>query len=457
MAKQGHLFFKKKVGEKMKNISFEDLKKLESDYQEKPVQKALSRVIVKNEIQGIFEKLEVKPAIQFKFSNEIKTLPVTSQKQSGRCWIFAGLNLLREIVANQYGLKDFELSQNYTAFYDKLEKINYFIEIMDDFLTCDQDDRTLQHILKTGIQDGGQWDMFVSLIEKYGVVPKEAMMETSSSSNTRFMNQIINIKLRQYAANARHLVEDGLASEIADLKRQTLDELYTFLVTNLGMPPKTFDLEFVANDNYQIIKNVSPQAFYKDYMKDCLKDYISIINSPTKDKPFMKTYRVAYLGNVIGGREIKYLNLEMADFKDLVLKQLLSKELVWFGADVSRYGDRNVGVWDDNQFDYDEMLEMSLYMTKEDELDYSMSSMNHAMVFTAVNLDEGKPNRFKIENSWGDASGNKGYYLMTDTWFDRYVFQAVVNKKHLTKEQLKAWQEEPIVLKPWDPMGSLAD
>ena len=441
----------------MKKISFEDLKQLESDYNEKPVQKALSRVIVKNELQGLFEKLEVKPAVQFKFSHEIKTLPVASQKQSGRCWIFAGLNLLREIVANQYGLKEFELSQNYIAFYDKLEKINYFIEIMDDFLTVDQDDRTLQHVLKTGIQDGGQWDMFVSLVEKYGVVPKEAMMETSSSSNTRFMNQLINIKLRQYAANARHLVEDGLKNEISDLKRQTLDELYTLLVTNFGMPPKTFDLEFVANDQYQMIKNLDPKTFYKDTLKDCLKDYISIINSPTKDKPFMKTYRVSYLGNVIGGRDIKYLNLDMSDFKDLVLKQLLSKELVWFGADVSRYGDRTTGVWDDNQFDYDEMLEMSLYMTKEDELDYSMSSMNHAMVFTAVNLDEGKPNRYKIENSWGDAVGNKGYYLMSDTWFDRYVFQAVINKKHLTDAQLKAWKEEPIILKPWDPMGSLAD
>lgn len=441
----------------MKKISFEDLNKLELDYQEKPVQKALSRVIVKNEIQGIFEKLEVKPSIQFKFSNEIKTLPVTSQKQSGRCWIFAGLNVLREIVANQYGLKEFELSQNYTAFYDKLEKINYFIEIMDDFLTCDQDDRTLQHILKTGIQDGGQWDMFVSLIEKYGVVPKEAMMETSSASNTRFMNQIINIKLRQYAANARHLVEDGLANEIPDLKRQALDELYTFLVTNLGMPPKNFDLELVVNDSYQMIKNLNPKSFYKEYMKDVLKDYISIIHAPTKDKPFMKTYMVQYLGNVIDGRDIKYLNLEMDDFKDLVLKQLLNKELVWFGSDVSRFGDRTVGVWDDNQYDYEEMLEMSLYMTKEDELDYSMSSMNHAMVLTAVNLNDGKPNRWKIENSWGDSAGNKGYFLMTDTWFDRYVFQAVINKKYLNDKQLKAWKQEPIKLKPWDPMGSLAD
>ncbi len=441
----------------MKKISFEQLNEMKLHYQNKPMQKALSRVIVKNELQGLFEKLEVKPSIQFKFSHEIKTMPVTYQKQSGRCWLFAGLNVLREIVAKDLGMKEFELSQNYVAFYDKLEKINYFIEVMDDFLTCDQDDRTLQHILKTGIQDGGQWDMFVSLIEKYGVVPKEAMVETQSSSNTRFMNQLINIKLRQYAANARHLVLDQKEDEIPALKHQTLDELYTFLVTNFGMPPQVFDLEYMKDDTYQIIKGLSPQNFYKDYLKDILKDYVSIIHAPTKDKPFMKTYTVQYLGNVIGGKPIKYLNLEMDDMKELVLKQLQNNELVWFGADVSRFGDREAGIWDDNQFDYDEMLEMSLYMTKEDELDYAMSSMNHAMVITGVNLDDQKPNRFKIENSWGDKNGNKGYYLMTDSWFDRYVYQAVIHKNYLTKEQLEAWDQKPITLKPWDPMGSLAD
>lgn len=441
----------------MKKISFEQLNEMKLHYQNKPMQKALSRVIVKNELQGLFEKLEVKPSIQFKFSHEIKTMPVTYQKQSGRCWLFAGLNVLREIVAKDLGMKEFELSQNYVAFYDKLEKINYFIEVMDDFLTCDQDDRTLQHILKTGIQDGGQWDMFVSLIEKYGVVPKEAMVETQSSSNTRFMNQLINIKLRQYAANARHLVLDQKEDEIPALKHQTLDELYTFLVTNFGMPPQVFDLEYMKDDTYQIIKGLSPQNFYKDYLKDILKDYVSIIHAPTKDKPFMKTYTVQYLGNVIGGKPIKYLNLEMDDMKELVLKQLQNNELVWFGADVSRFGDREAGIWDDNQFDYDEMLEMSLYMTKEDELDYAMSSMNHAMVITGVNLDDQKPNRFKIENSWGDKNGNKGYYLMTDSWFDRYVYQAVIHKNYLTKEQSEAWDQKPITLKPWDPMGSLAD
>ncbi|MCD4826911.1 MAG: C1 family peptidase [Acholeplasmataceae bacterium] len=441
----------------MKPVTSKNIEQFNSNFDKKPVQKALSRVLVKSNLADIFDVQEQSLANQFKFSHEIKTLPVSNQKQSGRCWIFAGLNVLREIVAKKYDLKKFELSQNYTAFWDKFEKINYFIESMDDFLTCHYDDRTLQHILKMGIQDGGQWDMFVSLVEKYGVVPQEAMVETTSSSGTRFMNQLINVKLRKYAADARALVQNNKESDIKALKEKTLDELYTLLVTNFGMPPKTFDFEYVSNDKYASIKGLTPQSFYKEQMGDNLKDYVSIINAPTIDKPFMKTYTVGYLGNVIDGREIKYINLEMKDLKALVVKQLKDNEVVWFGSDVARFGDRTKGVWDDQQFDYESMLGMSFNMSKEDQLYYAQGAMNHAMLLTAVHLEDEVSKRWKIENSWGDKSGQKGYYLASDSWFDQFVYQAVIHKKYLSNEQLKAWEQEPIVLKPWDPMGALAN
>ena len=216
----------------MKPITTKDLTQFEKSVQQKPVQQALKRVLYNNDILTALHKQERIPANQFMFSNEIKTLPVANQKQSGRCWIFAGLNVLREAVAKKYNLNSFEFSQNYTAFYDKFEKINYFIESIDDFLDADQDDRTLQHILRTGIQDGGQWDMFVSLIHKYGVVPQSYMAETVSSSKTRPMNQIINLKLRQYAAKARRAHQAG--EPLAPIKNKTLDELYTFLVSCFG-------------------------------------------------------------------------------------------------------------------------------------------------------------------------------------------------------------------------------
>lgn len=438
----------------MKSITNEKLVTLAASAKRKPVQQALKRVLYANDITTALHKQERVPANQFMFSHDIKTLPVSNQKQSGRCWIFAGLNVLREVVANKYELKAFEFSQNYTAFYDKFEKINYFIESIDDFLDVDTDDRTLQHILRTGIQDGGQWDMFVSLIEKYGVVPKSYMDETVASSKTRPMNQIINFKLRQYAANARRLHADG--KPLTDLKKQTLDELYTFLISCFGEPPQVIDFGYVDKEkNYHEIKNLTPQAFYKEAVDVDLNDYISIINSPTKDKPYMHSYTVSYLGNVIGGKDIKYLNVDMPTLKALVVKQLEQKEVVWFGSDVGRYGNRTTGVWDSEFYD-DALLGMHMIMSKEDQLDYAQSLMTHAMVITGVHLDAKKPMRFKIQNSWGDTTGQKGYYLASDAWFDQFVYQAVIHKKHLTKAQLSAFEAEPKVLKPWDPMGALA-
>lgn len=439
----------------MKPITSSTLKQLEKNFQEKPVQQALKRVLYSTDILTAIQKQERMPANQFMFSHEIKTLPVANQKQSGRCWIFAGLNVLREVIVKKYNMSQFEFSQNYTAFYDKLEKINYFIESIDDFLEVDQDDRTLQHLLRTGIQDGGQWDMFVSLIDKYGVVPQSYMTETVSSSKTPPMNQIINLKLRQYAAHARKLHQQGQALDA--LKAQTLDELYTFLVTCFGEPPTMLHFSYVDKEGtFREIKDLTPQSFYKEAVGIDLHDYVSMINAPTKDKPYLKSYTVSYLGNVIGGKPIKYLNVDMATLTSLVIKQLADQEVVWFGSDVKRYGDRVQGIWDSLYYD-DALLGMRMTMSKEDQLDYAESLMTHAMVITGVHIEQGQPKRFKIENSWGEASGQKGYYLASIEWFDQFVYQAVIHKKHLSETQLDAFNEAPTVLKPWDPMGALAD
>ncbi|HKM02431.1 MAG TPA: C1 family peptidase [Bacilli bacterium] len=439
----------------MNNINDETLKVLQKSYDKKPKHQVLKRVLYQTDLGSIFTKQEEARNNHFLFSNEIKTLPITNQKQTGRCWIFAGLNVLREIVAKKFGLKDFELSQNYTALFDKLEKINYFIESIDDFLEVDSDDRTFQHILKTGIQDGGQWDMFVSVIEKYGVVPQIIMPETDNSSNTRFINKLIDLKLRQYAADVRKIKTNKPA--IKALKAKTLDELYSLLISNFGEVPTTFDFEYVNDEGFHIIKDLTPQKFYHEIIGDVLSEYISVINAPTSDKPFHKTFTVAYLGNVVGGGEIKYLNLPINELKELIITQLKSGELVWFGSDVATYGDRVTGFWDDASFDYENVLDMHLEMAKADQLVYSQGAMNHAMLLTGVHLDGVNAKRWKIENSWGNKGGKDGYYVCSDTWFDKFVYQGVINKKHLSKEQLAMWNQAPIVLKPWDPMGSLAD
>jgi len=439
----------------MKIINDEMLKTLKTKYEAKPKHQVLKRVLYQSDLSDIFAKQEEAKNTHFLFSDEIKTLAVANQKQTGRCWIFAGLNVLREIVAKKFGLKEFELSQNYTAFFDKLEKINYFIESVNDFLEVDSDDRTFQHILKTGIQDGGQWDMFVAVVEKYGVIPQIVMPETTSSSNTRFINKLIDLKLRQYAQRAREVKADKAA--LQQLKSTTLDELYSLLVSSFGDIPTTFDFEYVNDEGFHIIRDLTPQKFYQEVIGDVLKDYISVINAPTSDKPFHKTFTVAYLGNVVGAGDIKYLNLPIDELKQLVITQLKSGELVWFGSDVANYGDRQTGVWDDNSFDYENVLEMDLHMDKAAQLTYAQGSMNHAMVLSGLHLDNEIVKRWKIENSWGNKGGKEGYYICSDTWFDRFVYQAVINKKHLTKQQLAMWEKAPIVLKPWDPMGSLAE
>ena len=443
-------------GDYMKSIELKTIEHMANEYEQNTLHKAMRRALSKNSLDSLTYVSESESKTQFKFSIDIETLPATNQKASGRCWLFAGLNVLRELVAKKHGLKEFEFSQNYQAFWDKFEKINYFIEAMDDFLTCDQDDRTLKHLLQQGIQDGGQWDMFVSLVEKYGVVPKEAMPETFQSSNTALMNKIINIKLRKYAFDARTLASNQQSNKIADLKKQTLTELYNYLCDSFGIPPTLVDFEYVTSEKvYKIEKQITPLAFYQRLDMN-LNDYQSIIHAPTKDKPYMKTYTVAYLGNVIGGRPIKHLNLEMDRLIDLIIEQLKTNEVVWFGADVQRDGDREKGIWNDQAYDYETALQMSLKLSKEARLDYLQGAMNHAMVITGVNLDDQKPTKWKIENSWGTDRGSKGYYLMSQSWFFEHTYQAVVHKKSLNNDELEALKQAPIVLKPWDPMGSLA-
>ena len=440
----------------MKPITKERLQQLQESYNDNPIQKVLRHALAKNPLMDIAYVAESQLETNFKFSIDLETLPVTNQKSSGRCWLFAGLNVLREVAAKKYNVSNIEFSQNYLAFYDKYEKINFFIEAIDDFLDCDQDDRTLKHLLAQGIQDGGQWDMFVNLINKYGLVIKEAMPETHSSSNSAYMNRLINIQLRKYAYTARELFQSGKPSEIKSLKEDTLARLYDFLATTLGLPPKSFDFEYVDKvKNYHLLKNQNPLDFYKA-LNHNLDDYVSIINAPTKDKPFNKNYTIQYLNNVVGGKNINHLNVEMSRLEELILAQLNDKEVVWFGSDVAFFGDRESGIWDDTAYDFDSAFDMSFRMNKEARLDYLQGAMNHAMVITGVNLEDGKPTKWKIENSWGEDKASKGYYLMRNTWFSEHVYQGVVHKKYLTKSELDTYNSQPIVLKPWDPMGSLA-
>ena len=418
----------------------------------------LRHALVNNSLTAIVTSQDNIKDVDFNFDIDIKTMPVTSQKQSGRCWIFAATNLIREMIGAKCTIANFEVSQSYIAFYDRLEKCNYLLEALIAEIDSGYDDRTVAWLLSNGIGDGGQWDMFVAIVDKYGLVPKNVYPETATSSGTRDTNKLINFNISKFASDAKALYEKKGIESVRRLKRALMKKIYYMLISCYGLPPEKFDFEYTDKEGvYHLEKGFDPMSFKEKYLGNRLNDFVSIINAPTKDKPFNKIYNVKYLGNVVGAKPVTHLNVEMKRMKQLIVKQLKDGQITWFGSDVSVYGDRIGGSWDDTRFDYPSAVDMDLKMDKGESLDYHASQMNHAMVITGVALKNNNPTKWKIENSWGGDIAKAGYFIMSASWFDQFVYQAVIDKKYLEPAELKALEGKPIVLKPWDPMGSLAD
>lgn len=433
--------------------------KLIADYTANPKFRAVENAVTHN---GLLKSLETRQSEienNHSFSIDVTTDEVTNQKSSGRCWMFAALNTFRHKLISEFKLENFELSQAHTFFWDKYEKSNWFMEQV--IKTADQplDSRKVKFLLDVPQQDGGQWDMVVSLFEKYGVVPKSVYPESISSSNSRELNQYLNKLLRQDAQILRELIAAGAdTAAVQTKKEELLQEIFNFLVINLGLPPRSFDFSYRDEDNhFHADKNITPQAFFDKYVGLKLSDYVSIINAPTADKPYGKSYTVEMLGNVVGSRDVRYLNLDMKRFKDLAVAQLQQGESIWFGSDVGQLSDRQKGILAVNTYDFASSMDILLKQDKAGRLDYGESLMTHAMVLTGVDLDEnGAPIKWKVENSWGDKVGDKGYFVASDAWMDEFTYQIVVRKELLTAEELAAYDSDPIVLAPWDPMGALA-
>lgn len=442
----------------MTKITNERTQAFRKAFEKNSKQIALQRGVVKNGIRASAENVQAHVENTPIFSIDLATGKVANQKQSGRCWMFAALNTFRHKLLTTYQLKDFELSQNYTFFWDKYEKANYFYENILNTAQQDVTSREVAFLLQTPQQDGGQWDMIVSLFQKYGVVPKAVMPESSNSSNSRDLNNYLNKLLRKHAVLLRQMVvEKATEEEIQANREAMLQEVYNLLAISLGTPPTAFDFEYRDEEkNYHLDQDLTPKSFYEKYIDLNLEDYVSIINAPTDDKPFMKSYTVDMLGNVVDGKEVKYLNLEMADFKALAVKQLEQGESVWFGCDVGQSSTRDSGIMALDAYDVEDLFDVDLTMTKAERLDYGESMMTHAMVLTGVDIINDQSKKWKVENSWGEKVGDKGFFVMSDDWMDEYTYQIVVRKEFLTPEQLAAFEAEPTVLAPWDPMGALA-
>lgn len=392
-------------------------------------------------------------------SNRLDDWAATSQQKSGRCWLFSSLNLLRSTARKDLGVKNFELSGNYAVFWDKFERANYFLADIIATASEPLDSRLIQFMLTEVLGDGGQWDMAVSIYAKHGVVPKEAMPETEPSTHTAQMNKQLQTLLRKAALDLREQAAAGASQEVLDAARKgILSDVWRILVISLGNPPSSFEWEWIDDDKgFHRDGVLTPQQFYEKHVGIDLSGYVCLVDDPRREHPKGRALTVEHLGNVVGGRQIRYINAPMDTIKKLAAEAIVGGEPVWFGADVSQQSGRDDGLLVADLYDYSGLFGVDLSTTKEQRVNTGASAMNHAMLFTGVDVADGSPRRWRVENSWGEEPGDKGFFTMDDAWFSDYVFEVVVKIDSLPDDLKPAVTEEPLALPAWDPMGTLAD
>jgi bleomycin hydrolase len=433
-----------------------DLERLRKDFSANPTNRLAQNAVTRVTVDDVAINREIVNSIDHSLSTTLDDWKVTNQERSGRCWLFAGLNLLRVGVMRETGLKDFEFSQNYAMFWDKLERANYFLEAIIETAGRDLDDRTVAFLLETVAGDGGQWNMFAALVAKHGLVPKGYMPETQSSSNTGRMNSILRYQLRQGARTVRAAAAEGLEAARA-AKAEVLEVIHRVLCIHLGTPPERFDWQWTDKDKkFHRDGVLTPQEFAAKYVDLPVNDYVCLVNDPRPSSPIGRTFTVEYLGNVIGGPRVTYLNVDVQVIKDIAAATLQGGEPVWFGCDVSQMMSNDYAFWDAELFDLPSVYDAPFDLDKAARLEYHESAMTHAMLFTGVDVLDGATRRWRVENSWGADRGKDGFFTMNDSWFGQYVFEIAARKSALPAELQAALEAEPIVLPAWDPMGALA-
>ena len=433
-----------------------DLELLRKDFSANPANRLAQNAVTRVTVDDVAINRDIVASIDHSQSTTLDDWKVTNQERSGRCWLFAGLNLLRVGVMRQTGLKDFEFSQNYAMFWDKLERANYFLEAVIETAGRDVDDRTVAYLLESVAGDGGQWNMFAALVAKHGLVPKGYMPETQSSSNTGKMNSMLRYQLRRGARTVRAAMADGLEGARA-AKAEVMQVVYRILCIHLGTPPERFDWQWTDKDkNFHRDGVLTPREFAAKYVDLPVDDYVCLVNDPRPTSPAGRTFTVEYLGNVIGGPRVTYLNVDIQLIKDIAAKTIEGGEPVWFGCDVGKQMSSDYAFRDADLYDLPSVYNAGFELHKAARLEYHESAMTHAMLFTGVDVLDGATRRWRVENSWGSDTGKDGFFTMNDSWFGQYVFEIAARKSALPAGLLAALDADPIVLPAWDPMGALA-
>jgi bleomycin hydrolase len=446
------------LAEPQARLTAEDLARYAKEFTTSPQNRLMQNAVSQRPVTDVALDRSVVTSIDTTVSHRLTDRKVSDQKKSGRCWLFAGLNLLRTGTAARLGVKDFEFSQNHLLFWDKMEKANHLLEAVLDTRDRDVDDRTVAHLLSTPAEDGGQWNMFVALVAKHGLVPLSAMPETESSSHTAPMNEVLSQVLRKGARDLRVLADGGAdLQRLREHKESTLEAVHRLLAIHLGTPPQEFFWQWTDDEkNFHRDGVLTPLQFAERYLTVSLEDYVCVVHDPRPSSEPGRTYTVEYLGNVVGAPPVVYLNVEMDLLRTLAMDTIVGGEPVWFGCDTGKMSHSELGVWDAALYDYDGVYATDLSMPKADRLVYHDTLMTHAMLFVGVDVLDGAPRKWRVENSWGDTRGDKGLFTMNDNWFGEYVFEIAVRRDALPDELRGALDAAPVVLPAWDPMGALA-
>ncbi len=439
-----------------KTITRKQVAELRKEFDAESSNKVAQNAVTNVQLPNLTLNRDLVQDIDDSFSTKLDDWKVTAQMRSGRCWLFATLNLLRVGAMKKMKLKNFEFSQAHIHFWDKFERANHLLEAVIETSDRPVDDRTIHFLLSDPIGDGGQWNMAMNLIRKHGLVPKSAYPESNSSSATRWMNAELKNILRSSACEIRAIVDGGGSVEEArEHKEKRIADIWNMLCIHLGTPPKTFNWQWRDKDNeFHRKGRMTPQQFAAEFVDIDWEDYVCIVNDPRNE--YYQTYTIDFLQNVAGGPPVVYLNVPNKEMKAITQKLLEDGIPVWMGCDVGKEMDRKRGLWDANLFDVEGLYGIEYGMDKADRLRHNQTMMTHAMLFTGVDVVNGRPRRWRVENSWGTDTGQKGYYTMNDSWYDQYMFEIAAPTSYLNEKMLAGLEAEPVVLPAWDPMGSLA-
>ena len=388
------------------------------------------------------------------FSHKVPSKGITDQQQSGRCWLFTGMNVMRAKMIKKYDMGEFQFSQAYSFFYDQLEKSNLFLQAVIDNADKPMDDKVVEWLFQHPLSDGGTFCGVQDVVMKYGIVPADVMPERFSANNTSRMASILSLKLREYGLTLRKAVADG-EKKVAIEKRKTemLATVYRILSLCLGEPPTefTWTRKNAAGEPVET-KTYTPQSFYKEYVGADLKnDYVMLMNDPSR--PYYKTYTIDLDRHSYDGAQWTYVNLPMEEIKEMAIASIKDSTMMYYSCDVGKCYNSKTGVLSLDNYDFESLFATDFPMDKADRIRTFASASSHAMTLMAVDLDaEGKPRKWMVENSWGPASGYKGHLIMTDSWFDEYTFRLVVDKKYVPEATLKLLKQKPTLLPAWDPL-----